>query len=322
MQNLKDINWNHLYGFYEVARAQSLKRAACLLKLAPSTLSEQIKKLEETFDRVLFIRSSKGLSLTQEGLALYEHSRIIFEEGSRVLEKFSENTLGGYPINIGIEETISYDLATEFASQYWDLYAPFGTINTLRQIDHNTLVDNLIRQNIDWGISLRRPKHKSLEYAAIGSFEIVFCCSEELYHKFKKTSDLLINIPFAENSWDKNLNQTIYQHLRKHGITPKEKIFSDHTDFVKKLCARGRCIMFTAKNPLESYSGLKTFCLDEPLEITLFALWKKSNQGLIAIKKLNELIMSKLSEVPKRYKDVELQIEVSEVAKDLLNKKD
>jgi len=320
LQNLKDINWNHLYCFYEVAKAQSLKQGALILKLAPSTLSEQLKKLESNFSKKLFSRGPKGLTITPDGQNLYEHCKIIFEEGSRVLEKFSEDDIGGYSVNVGIEETISYDLAVDFTSQYWDNYAPFGTVNTSRQVEHNILIDNLINDNIDWGISLRRPKRKSLNYAEIGSFQIAFCCSSKLFKKFKDVKDLMANIPFAESSWDKNLNKSIYQHLRKNGVVPKEKIYSDHPDFIKSLCLRGRCVMFFAQNPLKKYPKLTVFNLNEPVQVSLYAIWKKRDEELISIKKLRELIRSKFSVLPERYEDVGLQIEVSDVSDDMLNR--
>ena len=187
MNKLKDINWNHLYCFFEVARHQSLKRGAEEIGVASSTISAQIKMLEEKFNTKLFHRSSKGLSLTTEGQNLFEKAKVIFEEGSKLLEHYSEDAVGGYPVSIGIEETISYDLATEFASQYWDSYTHYGIVNTVRQSDYDVLIDNLGNGKIDWGISLRKPKRKSLSFQEIGSFEIVFCCSKELFDKFKES---------------------------------------------------------------------------------------------------------------------------------------
>jgi LysR family transcriptional activator of nhaA len=194
----------------------------------------------------------------------------------------------------------------------------YGTVNTIKQSEHEMLVDNLLQGNIDWGISVHPPKRKSLDYAEIGAFELVFCCSKGLFDKFKNEKDILLNIPFAESNWDKNLNKAINQHLRKHGVVPKEKVYSDHSGFLQKLCDRGRCVMCLPKNPLKDYSGLKTFQLAEPLKITMYAVWKKSEEGLISIIKLKELIESKLSHMPFRYKDVDLQIEVSEVSTELL----
>ena len=123
----------------------------------------------------MFIRSSLGLKLTKEGDELFKNTRIIFEKGYKLLDHFTEDLVGGYPVTVGIEESISYDLASEFTSQYWDMYTQYGTVNTLRQSDDAVLVENLIQGNIDWGISLRKPKRKSIAYEEIGSFEVVFC---------------------------------------------------------------------------------------------------------------------------------------------------
>jgi DNA-binding transcriptional LysR family regulator len=319
LRRLKDINWNHLYCFYEVARAQSLKGGAEQLHLASSTLSEQLRKLEEAFTRKLFIRSSRGLDLTQDGRQLYEHAQIMFEEGSRVLEKFSEDDIGGYPVSVGIEQTISYELASELASQYWDEYASFGTVNTVNQVDHDTLIENLLENHIDWGITLTKPTRKSINYAMIGSFEIVFCCSTQLYKKFREGRDILVNIPFAEYSWDKTLNLLINKHLRSMDISPREKLYSDHPDFIKSLCDRGRCVMYMVKNPLKKYPGLKIFELeDSPIRISLYAVWNKRDQELISIKKLRDLIGSKFSQLPDRYEDIDLQIEASDISEKVL----
>lgn len=320
MNKLKDINWNHLYCFYEVAKAQSLKHGAKVLGAAPSTISEQIKKLEQKFEKKLFNRSSKGLLLTTEGHQLYERTKPIFEEGSKLLEEISDDSIGGYPVNIGIDETLSYDLANEFASQYWDYYTHYGTVNTVRQSEHETLIQNILQSNIDWGISVKKPQRKSLAYAEIGSFEIVFCCSTELYSKFKNKHDLISNIPFALTNIDESVIKLIDQHMRQNGVVPKERIFSDHDGFLQKLCQRGRCVMCLPKNPLEDYAGLKTFSLEGDFKISLYAIWKKADEGLISIIKLRELINSKLSSIPIRYEDVDLQIEVSEVTDELLKK--
>lgn len=321
MNSLKDINWNHLYYFYEVSRAESLKKASEFIGASPSTISEQIKKLESKLNITLYKRSSKGLRLTNEGYKLFERTKEIFEAGSKVLEEFSDDALGGYPVKIGIDETISYDLANEFASQYWDYYTMYGVVNTLRQSDHGVLIENLNLGNIDWGISIKKPRRQSLDYAEIGSFEIVFCASKELFSKFKNPVDILNNIPFGESNWDNSLNNSVYKYLRRNGVNPKEKIKSDHVGFLRRLCMRGRCITYLAKNPLEEYEGLKTFSLDEPLRVTLYAIWKKSDENLVSIMKLKELINSKLSNLPHRYEDVDLQIEVSEVNPELLKKK-
>lgn len=318
MKRLKDINWNHLYCFYEVARAQSLKTAATVIGVASSTLSEQLKKLEQVLSMKLFVRSSKGLFLTKDGERLYEHAREMFEVGSKLLDNVSHSDIGGYPVTVGIEETISYDVATEFVSQYWDLFTAFGTVNTSRQLEHGLLVENLLNGQLDWGISLRESGRKNIAYEKIGSFELTFMCAQELYEKFIDPKDILRNIPLAQSTWDSNLNKAIENYLKRLEVHPKEHISSDHFDYVKKLCRRGRCVIYVAENPMEQYPGLKSFQVGKPMQINLFALWKKNNENMLSIKKLKELIRSKLTHVPKSYTDLDLQIEVSEVSDELL----
>ena len=54
MKKLKDINWNQVYYFYEVARKMSMKEAAEVTGVSIPTVSEQIKRLETLLETTLF----------------------------------------------------------------------------------------------------------------------------------------------------------------------------------------------------------------------------------------------------------------------------
>lgn len=319
---ISNINWNHLYSFYLVAKNQSLKKGALEQGVSSSTLSEQLKVLEATLAVQLFSRSKKGLTLTAEGQQLFDRIGQSFETGHKALEKYSKNPLGGYSVQVGIEEALSYQVSAEFLSQYWDLYAPYGIVNTQRQIDHHLLIENLILGKIDWGISLHSPKRKNIDWAPIGNFAVNFYCASELYDRFIEVDSLLENIPLAMSYWDKALNQRVLQHLRSQGIRPKEQVQSDHVDFVKKLCQRGRCIMFASTPPQEYQqgwaSGLKSFSIGEDITIPLYALWRKTDEGMLFNQLLKKLIDWQMNRVPARYQDINLQIEISEIGNNLL----
>lgn len=318
LKKLKDINWNHLYCFYEVSKAKSLKDGIKALGVAPSTASEQIKKLEESFGLKLFNRSGRGLLLTKDGEILYDHAREVFEAGSKLLDNVGSSDIGGYSVTVGIEETVSYSLATEFCSQYWDIYTQFGTVNTSRQYEHDQIVENILLGNLDWGISIKPPTRKSIKYSRIGSFELVFCCSTELYDQFINKEEIINHIPLAQISWDRNLNENILNYLKNCEVRPKEFIQSDHMEYLFKLCSRGRCVMPIAENPLEDYEGLTKFRVAHPINVHLYALWDEKNENLISIKKLKDLINSKLESLPTNYEDHSYQIEVSDVSEELL----
>ena len=71
---LKDINWNQVYYFYEVARKLSMKEAAQTTGVSLPTVSEQIKRLETALNVTLFKRFPRRLELTTEGETLYQYA--------------------------------------------------------------------------------------------------------------------------------------------------------------------------------------------------------------------------------------------------------
>lgn len=64
---MRGLNYHHLYYFWVTARLGSLRAAAQRLHLAPQTMSDQIKLLEERLNHPLFERQGRRLVLTVEG---------------------------------------------------------------------------------------------------------------------------------------------------------------------------------------------------------------------------------------------------------------
>lgn len=313
MKKLKNINWNHLFCFHEVAQQKSLKDASKSLRLASSTISEQIKKLEKSLDLKLFLRSKKGLILTKDGTNIANYTKRIFQTGSRMLDSIYISPVGGYSVRVGIVDTISNNVATEFVSKYWDLFSPFGTVGTTRALDFESLRNDLLNGVIDWGIALKECSTRSIDCKKIGSLVIAFCCSKDIYNRFKNPKDIINSIPLARSSWDINLNKIIDLYLKKNDIQPKEYVESDHIEYLHNLCKRGRCVLYV---PGGHISDLQTIQVDNPLEMNLYAIWRKEDHKMIFIQKLIEL--TNMKRYPSRYQDQELQIEVSEVSDELL----
>lgn len=71
------IQW--LRGFYYIARTGSIRRAAEVMNRTPSTLSYQLKCLEEELETVLFDRDGKRLRITPEGEKLMTWTISTFE---------------------------------------------------------------------------------------------------------------------------------------------------------------------------------------------------------------------------------------------------
>jgi DNA-binding transcriptional LysR family regulator len=102
------MNFNHLYHLHIIAEEGSLAGAGHRLSLSSSTLSEQLKKIEEFFGMPLFDRSSQGLRLTDHGQILHAFTREMFRIHERIVSFFHLPVHAGVmvPLEIGICEGI------------------------------------------------------------------------------------------------------------------------------------------------------------------------------------------------------------------------
>ncbi|MGA1191620.1 MAG: LysR family transcriptional regulator [Bdellovibrionota bacterium] len=102
------MNFNHLYHLHIIAEEGSLAGAGHRLSLSSSTLSEQLKKIEDFFGMPLSERTSQGLHLTDQGRILHSFTREMFRVHGRIVSFFQLPVHTGLiaPIEIGICEGI------------------------------------------------------------------------------------------------------------------------------------------------------------------------------------------------------------------------
>ena len=319
MKTLKDINWNQVYCFYEVARKLSMKEASRILGVSIPTISEQIKKLEELIGVTLFRRFPRRLELTNEGSSLFICAKEIFEAGGRFLDTVSPESIGGYSVRVGIQESLSASVGIDFLNQYWDLFAPYGTVNNIREVFFESLIEKIIQGHFDWGISFEKPLSPRLNYKEVSAIDLVFCCSPRIFRKFKHKEDILRSIPVARSSWDTTLNEVVDDAFRQSDIFPDEFIESDYHEFLVGLAKRGRCVAIFPKESVKNASwgpSLKTFELERPIKMSLYAIWLKGNERMISIKKLVDLLA--MEGKPQAMRDPDLQIKVGDVKDSML----
>lgn len=74
-----------------VAEQGSINAASRALYISQSSLSVSIKELEEELGVSVFIRSSKGITLTNEGVELLGYARQVVEQADLMLSHYSQN---------------------------------------------------------------------------------------------------------------------------------------------------------------------------------------------------------------------------------------
>lgn len=110
-----NINYNHLYYFWIVAKEGNLTRAASQLYIAQSALSSQIKKLERQLGKTLFVKEGRGIVLSEAGMIAYGYAEKIFQLGNELDNLFkhqldASNTI----LRIGVISSLSRNFVENF----------------------------------------------------------------------------------------------------------------------------------------------------------------------------------------------------------------
>lgn len=109
--------------FYEVAKQGNITRASYELCISQPGVSKAIKNLEDQLDTTLFIRSKRGVTLTEEGKTLFVEIKKVMEiiETAENKIKMTEELEYGY-LRIGVSKTITQNYLLPFIAQFHEMY--------------------------------------------------------------------------------------------------------------------------------------------------------------------------------------------------------
>lgn len=143
-----NINFELYKVFYEVANSKSISKGAKNLMISQPAVTQSIQTLENELGGKLFIRTPKGVILTNEGKELYSYIKDGMTYFINGTNKFmSLKTLDYGFLNIGATTTISENYLMPYLKKFHDLY-PNITINITNDLTDN-LIKNLRNGNLD-----------------------------------------------------------------------------------------------------------------------------------------------------------------------------
>ena len=109
-----------IHYFQLVARLGSIRQAALVLSVAPSSISRVIKQLEEELGTPLFERVRQRLKLTSAGELMLYHARVSTAELNRASEKINElHGLRRGRVSVSVIESAARGLMPKVLSEFW-----------------------------------------------------------------------------------------------------------------------------------------------------------------------------------------------------------
>lgn len=98
------LNYQYLRYFWTVAREGSVSRAARRLHLAPSTVSAQVRLLQDQLGYALLERSGRGMVLTERGEVVLRYADDIFALGEELMDvvRSESGPRHAYRLKVGV----------------------------------------------------------------------------------------------------------------------------------------------------------------------------------------------------------------------------
>ena len=125
--------------FYTVAKNKHMTKASEELHISQPAISQSIKKLEDQLGGSLFLRSNKGMELTEEGKMFYEYVKGALELINNAENEFTSfKDLSKGEIKIGCSTTLTKLILMDTLKDFHNKYPNINVILT------NDLTSNLI----------------------------------------------------------------------------------------------------------------------------------------------------------------------------------
>lgn len=153
--------------FLAISREGSFSKAAKQLHITQPTLSRQISDLEKEIGKVLLIRGKKQVSLTEDGVFLFNRAKEIVSLKDKTLIEFSKNDDNVYgDVYIGGGESLGMSLIAKTIKLTQDKYPNIRF--HLFSGNAESVVEKLERGLIDFGILINSCVTDKYEHIKLG----------------------------------------------------------------------------------------------------------------------------------------------------------
>ncbi|NLD08905.1 MAG: LysR family transcriptional regulator, partial [Xanthomonadaceae bacterium] len=176
------IDLKQLRYFVHIAEFGSFTKAANFLDVAQPVLSRQIRKLEVDLGQNLLIRDGRGVSLTDSGAVLLEHSRGILHQLERAFEDVTRGQLSGH-ISMGLPPTLARIFSVPMTKDFHELLPDANLVITEKL--SASIEEEIITGKLDMGVLHNPTRSPELDIFMLAKENLFLMAPKEL--KFKTT---------------------------------------------------------------------------------------------------------------------------------------
>jgi DNA-binding transcriptional LysR family regulator len=199
---------------------KSFSGAAEILNLTPSAVSHAVADLEEKFGFPLFVRSRKGVTLTDSGEQVFSYINDILSTAELLEKRVSQiNGNQSGTVRLGLIDSTASQWLPGIMKEYREQYPKI--VVTARENTYSALVEAVVKRELDLAIvshSSIRSLTTPLQFIPLYEDRLIcaspkgFIPQNETFITPEELDGLNLIIPLGGNEFDVDL------YLREHGV--------------------------------------------------------------------------------------------------------
>ncbi len=238
------MSHSQLKAFHHVALLGGFSRAAEALCHTQPAISEQVRKLEQDHDVLLFHRERKRVHLTETGEHLFRLTKQYFEIEQQIDEYLSETSAsveGELRIIADSAHHVT-EILTQFRKRYPDVTVSLRVGNT------REIVEELRAYNAEIGIAGSVDPGKDMDTLSLGSTEITAFAARGVLLASKRSLSMkeLSELPLIFREEGSKTRAKLVEAAARQGIELKPAIVAEGREAVREVVASGAGIGFVS----------------------------------------------------------------------------
>lgn len=239
------MNLNQLRVFYEAARTGSFTSAAKKLCITQPAVTAQIKTFEDQCNLKLFKKKGRSLYLSEEGNALYEYAKRIFEYEKEVEDAIEDmRKLKRGTLRLGTSKAYARYFMPFLISSFHEAFPHIKV-----HLDEGSSMDilrSLVELKNEVAVIAKVEEDPNVTFLPFKRDELILILApaHSLSKKKSVSVEELVHEPMIMKEMGSGTRKQINDLFSRKGLTPNVLMETSNTEFIKQLVQRGEGISF------------------------------------------------------------------------------
>jgi len=233
------VQLTQIQGFLEVTRRGNVSRAAGALGITQPALTARLQSLEQELGQPLFVRTRRGVQLTDAGHAFLPYAeQAVATLASGIAEVAAVSAGGGGELALAVAPQVSTYVLPHLLTRFAEVHP--GVRLVVRTAHSEEIVELVVRREVQVGLG-RQVRHPLVAYTPIYDDVLVLVCTPDsrLAGASAGWRTALADTPLILFDRASSYYELTTALLREAGVRPRGVIELDNVEAAKRMVTGG-----------------------------------------------------------------------------------